>query len=87
MCTLHLQGVFTLVPPSTFFDADGNFFDTDSRFVFTLRVLMMSTASTAKVKMMSNFCTYCRFNVYFHDAISTFCQDLLSEEQLQVPSG
>ncbi len=53
----HSQGVFTLVPPSTFFDTNSNFFDADSGFVFTLRVLMMSTASTAKVKTTSNFYT------------------------------
>ncbi len=32
---------------SSFFDANDDFSDADSRFVFTLRVLMMSTASTA----------------------------------------
>ncbi len=53
--SMFVEGVFTLVPPSTLFDTDSNFFDANSRFVFTLRVLMMSTALTAKVKMTSNF--------------------------------
>ncbi len=54
-----------------FFDANSNFFDVDSGFVFTLRVLMTSTTSTAKVKTTLNFCTW-SFNVCFHDTVSTF---------------